>query len=204
LNIMTAENTVNEVGKALLAADHKVHDLVEHDRPRATVKVLGVVSDVGDQPQLRLISGGMILAGLLRRDARMIGAGARMLLAHELATATKSAIKHRVNRKRPRSASGKGEEKPRPGHDRDKEESSFPSGHSAGATAVGAAFSAVYPEYRIPALAASSAIALAQIPRRAHYPTDVGVGLAIGALSAGAVGLAWRLAQTGLIRFADR
>ena len=201
---MTAENTVSEVGKALLDADHKVHNLVEHDRPPAAVKVLSFLSDVGDQPQLRMISGAMILAGLLRRDARMIGAGARMLLAHELATAAKGAIKHRVNRKRPRSASGKDEEKPQRGHDRDKEENSFPSGHSAGSTAVSSAFSAVYPEYRLQALAASSAIALAQIPRRAHYPTDVGVGLAIGAASAGAVGWAWRLLQAGLIRLAAR
>lgn len=201
---MTAENTVNEVGKALLDADHKVHALVEHDRPRATVKVLGFLSEVGDQPQLRLISSGTILAGLVRRDARMIGAGTRMLLAHELATAVKSAIKHRVNRKRPRSASDKHEEKPRPGHDRDKEENSFPSGHSAGSTAVSSAFSAVYPEYRIPALVASGAVALAQIPRRAHYPTDVGVGLAIGAVSAGLVGLAWRLTQASLLRLAAR
>jgi membrane-associated phospholipid phosphatase len=201
---MTAENTVNEVGKALLDADHKVHDLVKQDRSRATVKVMGFLSDVGDQPQLRLISGGTILAGLVRRDAKMIGAGVRMLLAHELATATKGAIKHRVNRKRPRSASDKGDEKPRPGHDRDKEESSFPSGHSAGSTAVSSAFAAVYPEYRVPALAASGAVALAQIPRRAHYPTDVAVGLAIGAASARVVGLAWRLAQAGLVRLTVR
>jgi undecaprenyl-diphosphatase len=201
---MTAENTVSEVGKALLDADHKVHDIVKQDRPRATVKVMGFLSEVGDQPQLRLISGGTILAGLVRRDAKMVGAGLRMLLAHELATATKGAIKHRVNRKRPRSAPHKHEEKPRRGHDRDKEENSFPSGHSAGSTAVSSAFSAVYPQFRIPALAASSAVALAQIPRRAHYPTDVGVGLVIGAASARVVGLAWRLAQAGLIRIAAR
>lgn len=201
---MTAENTVNEVGKALLDADHKVHDLVERDRPHAAVEVLGFLSEAGDQPQLRLISGAVIVVGLVRRDPRMIGAGARMLITHELATAVKSAIKGRINRKRPRSASGKDEEKPRPGHDRDKEESSFPSGHSAGATAAGAAFAAVYPEYRFPALAASAAIALAQIPRRAHYPTDVAVGVAIGAASAGAVDLAWRLVQAGVIRLAAR
>jgi membrane-associated phospholipid phosphatase len=201
---MTAQNTVDEVGKTLLEADHKVHAIIEQDRPRATVKVLGFLSEVGDQPQLRLISGGTILAGLVRRDVRMIGAGARMLLAHELATAVKSAIKHRINRKRPRSAEDKDDEKPRPGHDRDKEENSFPSGHSAGSTAVSSAFSAVYPEYRLPALAASSAVALAQIPRRAHYPTDVGVGLVIGAVSARVVGLAWRLAQAGLVRLAAR
>jgi len=201
---MTAENTITEAGKALLEADHKVHAKVKADGPRASVAVAGFLSDVGDQPQLRFISGGVMLGGLLRRDPRMIGAGLRMLLAHELATATKSAIKHRVNRTRPRSAADKDAEKPRPGHDRDKEENSFPSGHSAGSTAVGSAFSAVYPQYRLPVLAASGAVALAQIPRRAHYPTDVAVGMVIGAASAGIVGLAWRIAKAGLICLAAR
>lgn len=201
---MTAENTVNEAGKALLDADHKVHTLVKEETPRASVEVAGLLSEVGDQPQMRWICGGVVLAGLLRRDLRMVGAGARMLLAHELATATKSAIKHRVNRKRPRSAASKEAEKPRPGHKTDKEENSFPSGHSAGATAVSTAFAAVYPERRIPALIAASMVALAQIPRRAHYPTDVAVGALIGTASAGVVGLAWRIAQGALLRVAAR
>jgi membrane-associated phospholipid phosphatase len=35
-------------------------------------------------------------------------------------------------------------------------------------------------------------VGAAQIPRCAHYPTDVGAGLALGAAANGAVGLLWR------------
>lgn len=195
---MTPENGAQAAGEALLDVDHKVHEAVKQDRSSALVKAAGTLSDIGDQPQLRLLCGGMIVLGLLRKDARMVAAGTRMLLAHEVATGAKSAIKHRIHRRRPRSASGKHDEKPHAGRRDDKEDTSFPSGHSAGAMAVGSAFAALYPEHRKPALIAAGAIAVAQIPRCAHYPTDVGVGLAIGAAANGLVGLAWRL-----LRFAS-
>lgn len=187
-----------DAGDALLDMDHKVHEAVKGGRSKPLVKLLGVLSDIGDQPQARLLCGSIIVVGLLRSDMRMVAGGARMLVAHEVATAIKSAVKHRVDRKRPRSASDKDEEKPQAGRSNDKEESSFPSGHSAGAMAIASAFSAVYPAQRKPAMVAASAIALAQIPRCAHYPTDVGAGLAIGAAADGLVGLAWRLVRSGV------
>jgi membrane-associated phospholipid phosphatase len=197
---MTAENGAQAAGEALLDVDHKIHEAVEQDRSSTVVKAAGKLSDVGDQPQLRLLCGGMIVLGVLRKDARMIAAGTRMLLAHELATAAKSAVKHRVHRRRPRSASGKHDEKPHAGHRSGKEDTSFPSGHSAGAMAVASAFSALYPEHRNPALIAAGAVALAQIPRCAHYPTDVGVGLTIGAAADGVIGLGWRLLRLASAR----
>ena len=69
---------------------------------------------------------------------------------------------------------------PTAGRNTSKEETSFPSGHSAGAAAVARAFARDYPEHAAPAYAAAGALALAQIPRCAHYPTDVGAGLALG------------------------
>lgn len=201
---MTEKNKAEKAGKALLATDHKAHEAAERSRGSLLVKAAGTLSEIGDQPQLRLVCAGVIAAGLVRADVRLIGAGVRMLIAHEVATAAKSAIKGRVDRKRPRSADGKHEEKPRAGHHSDKEENSFPSGHSAGATAVACAFGAVYPRFRAPALLAASAVAIAQVPRRAHYPTDVGAGAAIGAASSGFVSLAVRLASTGFARLSIR
>jgi len=182
-------------GERLLDADHRIHKAVEQDRGSRLVKATGTLSEIGDQPQMRLLCAGMIAAGLLRKDMRLLGAGARMLLAHELAAAMKSAVKHRVDRRRPRSASGKAEEKPRSGSSSDKEESSFPSGHSAGAMSAAVAFSSAYPRYSVPALLTASAVAGAQVPRCAHYPTDVGAGLAIGAAAGGIVNGAWKLAS---------
>ncbi|MET1083287.1 MAG: hypothetical protein ABWY12_09615, partial [Burkholderiales bacterium] len=49
--------------------------------------------------------------------------------------------------------------------------------------------------HRAVALLAGSSVALAQIPRCAHYPTDVGAGVAIGVAADGIVGLAWRLVR---------
>lgn len=196
---MTAKEQAGEAGNALLDMDHSVHEAVKPDRHSSFVKVLGKLSDIGDQPQARTLCGGLIVVGLVRSDTRMMAAGVRMLLAHELATLAKSMIKQRVDRKRPRSADGKDEERPTAGESNDKEESSFPSGHSAGAMALACAYGAVNPQRRAAALLAGSSVALAQIPRCAHYPTDVGAGVAIGVAADGIVGLVWRLARSATV-----
>jgi undecaprenyl-diphosphatase len=168
---------------ALRETDAKVAEAVLPVRYEPAVRVLAFLSDIGDQPQMRTLSGGLIGAGLLVRDGRLARAGLRMLLAHELATAAKNFVKRRVDRTRPRSL-GDGEAPHiRRGRNEHKEETSFPSGHSAGAAAVARAFVREYPEHRIAAYAGAGSVALAQIPRCAHYPTDVGAGLAIGGAS---------------------
>ena len=172
-----------DAGEALLELDHAAHQAVKPVRHHPAVKVLGAVSDIGDQWPLRLLSGGVLLAGVIRRDQRMVRAGARMLLAHEMATLTKNAIKQRIDRSRPRSARNEGDRTPKPGNNTDKEETSFPSGHSAGAMAVASAMAGEYPALRGPALGAGALVAAAQIPRCAHYPTDVGAGMVIGVLA---------------------
>lgn len=192
---MNPQHSLRPPGQTLLDLDHTVHETAEDHRKNPVVRAMAWLSQIGDQPQLRLLSGGLIVAGLARSDARMAAAGARMLLAHELATACKSFIKHRVDRKRPRSAGSRGQEQPHAGHSHAKEDNSFPSGHSAGATAVACAFAAVYPQHGNAARLAAGAVALAQIPRCAHYPTDVAAGIAIGVAADAAVGLALCLAR---------
>ena len=176
----------------LFELDRKARRAFLAHRENRVVKALDKLGDVGDQPPLRVISGGLLVLGLVRADARMVRAGARMLLAHELATAAKNRVKHRIDRSRPRSATGTDGHKPKAGHDRRKEESSFPSGHAAGSMAVACAFAAEYPQYRAAALATSGAIGLARIPSCAHYPSDVAAGWAIGALTSATTGLAGR------------
>src|SRR3954452_25340641 len=67
---------------------------------------------------------------------RLVRAGARMLLAHEAATLVKNVFKTNIDRTRPRSASSRKDKKARKGNSSAKEQSSFPSGHSAGAIAA--------------------------------------------------------------------
>lgn len=167
-------------GEALMRIDREATDAAAPHSRTAPVKALSWYSEIGDQPQMRMLGGGLALAGLLRRDPRMARAGVRMLLAHELATAAKNIVKHRVDRLRPRSAEDEDEQVPEAGRNTDKEHTSFPSGHSAGATAVARALAREYPELQAPALVAAGLAAGAQVPRTAHYPTDVAAGIAVG------------------------
>lgn len=151
------------------------------------VRAIAAVGKVGDQPPLRALSGAVLAAGLLRRDRQMVRAGLRMLAAHTLATAAKNVVKRRVDRTRPNVLVKEGRYNMKRGRKRSKAETSFPSGHSAGAMAVGCAFAREFPDHRVAALTAAGLVALAQIPRCAHYPTDVGAGSLIGILSDAAV-----------------
>jgi len=160
------------------------------------MEALGRFASLGDQPPLRTLCVAAIAAGVAGGNWRLARAGVRMLVAHSLATLAKDYVKERVDRTRPRSKGGRGKDHvPRPGGNRSKEETSFPSGHSAGAAAVARAFARDYPEYAAPAYAVGGALALAQIPRCAHYPTDVGAGLALGIVAEAIVDIGVRLVE---------
>ncbi len=170
-----------KASKAVLAADEAAAEAALPYQGSPAMEALGRFASLGDQPPLRTLCAALIAAGVAGGDRRLARAGVRMLVAHTLATLAKDFVKERVDRTRPRSKGEKGKDHvPKPGRDDSKEETSFPSGHSAGAAAVAWAFARDYPEYAGAAYAAGSALALAQIPRCAHYPTDVGAGLAIG------------------------
>ncbi len=184
-------NQAKKAEGAVMGADAAALAAVEPWRDSKAVEALSWYSELGDQPQMLTLSSGLLALGLARGDGRMARAGARMIAAHLLATAAKNFIKHRIDRTRPRSATGRDGHRMKPGRKRSKEETSFPSGHSAGAIAVARAFAREYPEYRAPALGAAGLIALAQIPRCAHYPSDVGAGLAVGVAAEAAVAALW-------------
>ncbi len=192
---MDARRNLDRALERVARADAKIVDAVEPHRETPPVKALSFASKIGDQPPLRTLSASLILAGLLASNARLARAGARMLLAHELATVAKNFVKDRVDRTRPRSAQSLSDRKMRAGRNPTKEESSFPSGHSAGALAVARAFSREFPEYQGLAHTAASLVAIAQVPRCAHYLTDVGAGLVIGAAAEAVINQAWRSAE---------
>ena len=192
---MMLRRRMEATGKSLLEVDVRVHEMVDPHAESRPIRALDAFSKLGDQPELRLVSSALIVAGTLADSDRLVRAGARMILAHEAATFAKSAIKHRIDRTRPRSADSQSQKKPRKGAHRAKEKTSFPSGHSSGAVAAASAFSREYPEYRGAALAAAALISAAQVPRRAHYVTDVIAGLAVGLLAEAVVDLAWRASR---------
>ncbi|MGI8706409.1 MAG: phosphatase PAP2 family protein [Sphingomicrobium sp.] len=180
---------------SVLEADVEITDALGEHNGSLPVKALLKFSKLGDQPELRLISAGLVAAGLAVGNERLSRAGMRMLVAHELATAAKDFVKHRIDRTRPRNARDRRQSKARPGGSTAKEHTSFPSGHSAGAVAVAQAFSREFPGQRAPALAAAGLIALGQIPKSAHYPTDVAAGAILGAASEAVIAIVWPAAD---------
>ncbi|WP_167737505.1 phosphatase PAP2 family protein [Sphingomonas parva] len=187
---------LEDAAEPLLAADVEVVEAVQPIRDNPVFERL---ADLGDEPQLRILCAATMALGAFQQDRRLVLAGARMLAAHTLATFAKDFVKHRIDRTRPRSL-GRAETDHRlaPGRSRAKEESSFPSGHAAGAAAVARAFARAFPEAAAPAYAAGGVLAAAQIPRCAHYPTDVGAGLAIGIAAEAALDAGLALAAKAL------
>ena len=184
--------TLKKAARAVTSAEARLADRAAEHRDSRPVRILSTIGEIGDQPQLRLLGGGLIAAGLLARRQRLAHAGVRMLLAHELSTAIKNFVKERVDRTRPRSAETKKQSHPRPGKRTTKEQTSFPSGHTAGAVAAAQAFAHEFPEHRHIARVTAGVVAGAQVPRCAHYPTDVGVGAIIGFAAERLVALLWK------------
>lgn len=177
---MTGKKTKKKApDTAVEKADLKVAETFMPYQDHPLVKAVSALAGVGDQPPMQALSWAVLTAGLLSRNDRLARAGGRMILAHLLATGAKSAVKHRVDRTRPHALEERKYRMER-GNGKAKEVSSFPSGHTAGAIAVARAFAREYPEHGKAALGAAGLVALAQIPRCAHYPTDVGAGIAIG------------------------
>ena len=169
------------VADALLNADAATAEAALPIRDTPLHDALGVIASLADQPQLRVLCLGTVALGLVSDDTRLARTGLRMLAAHELATLAKTLVKAAVVRRRPRSTEDTAEDAaPELGHDTSKEQSSFPSGHAGGATAVARAFARAYPDQRPAAYGAAAIGALVQVPRCAHYPTDIGAGVLIG------------------------
>ena len=192
---MILSKQIDSAGDYLIEFDDRAHSAFEPYGDSAPVTALDVFSKLGDQPELRLISVALLVGGIFTRSDRMLRAGARMLIAHEAATFVKDRVKVEIDRKRPRSATGRHEKKPKKGEHTAKEMTSFPSGHSAGAVAAARAFSREYPEYRLAAIGAAGVIAASQVPRRAHYPTDVIAGVAIGLAAEALTNAVWNAAR---------
>ena len=161
-------------------ADAQVAEAASQARDHPVVKVLGKLSELADQPPLIILSSLTLTAGLMTGRRPLARAGARMLAAHLIATAAKTVIKDRVDRTRPHVLVDEGRYSMEAGDDSDKAMRSFPSGHTAGIVAVTRALAREYPAAALPGAALSIAVAGVQIPRCAHYPSDIGAGAIIG------------------------
>lgn len=183
-----APEALRQVEAVDIAVAREAADL----QKRPLIKLLGQASEMADQPPLAAISIATLAAGLLLRRPRLAIAGARMLAAHGVATAIKGQVKRTVDRTRPYVLAEEQRYIVRKGQEKDTRYNSFPSGHTAGAVAVAQAIARTHPPAALPARLWAAAIAAIQIPRCAHYPSDVAAGALIG------------LAGDGIVRLAER
>lgn len=183
-----APEALRQVEAVDIAVAREAADL----QKRPLIKLLGQASEMADQPPLAAISIATLAAGLLLRRPRLAIAGARMLAAHGVATAIKGQVKRAVDRTRPYVLAEEQRYIVRKGQEKDTRYNSFPSGHTAGAVAVAQAIARTHPPAALPARLWAAAIAAIQIPRCAHYPSDVAAGALIG------------LAGDGIVRLAER
>lgn len=176
------EEAAEEVGaitRADLAIVRAAHPLGES----VVGKALGEVSELTDQPPLVAASLTTLVVGLATRQPRIARTGLRMLLAHALATGIKTVIKDNFDRYRPRKVAEEGEATLERGESKEGEDRSLPSGHSAGAVAVARAIVRDNPGAAPIAYPLAATASLVQITRKAHFPTDIALGVIVGLAS---------------------
>lgn len=172
-------------------------------RDAPPVRIAGLLSDAADQPPL-FAAGGVVLAtGLAAGQPKLARLGVRLLASEALATGMKALVKRHVARTRPRKAHKDGRYVLRADKDGDRNEgpwNSFPSGHTAGAVATARAVMREYPGAALPAGGAAAAVAAVQLPKGAHFPSDVVAGAAIGLVAEAAADGLIRLLRARLAR----
>lgn len=169
-----------QAAKAVEKVDREAtHKAAEH-RDEPLVKATGFLAEIGDQPQLVATSIGTVVIGVIARRPDVIRGGVRMLAAHAAATFVKSAIKASVDRTRPEKAIEDGTARFERGKSDDHEQTSFPSGHTAGAVAVARAAARDIDGAGTPAALITGVVAVAQPINGKHYLTDLVVGAAVG------------------------
>lgn len=184
------------VEKAEISLVRRLSSLRDHP----VLKRLEPLSKMADQPPMLWLSAGVFAFGLVARRPRAAEAGLRMLASILLATAIKSAVKGTVTRTRPHRALDQGRYTSDTEGSEDKDEQSFPSGHTADAVSAARAVVRVWPQAGFPAYGLAAAVAALQPAKAKHYPSDVAAGAAIGAGAEALVDQAARLVMRASAR----
>ena len=169
-----------DVEAAAAAAQHRHHPVI---------RTLGAASEIADQIPLALVCGTVMAGGLIAGRADIARTGARMMAAHVVANVVKRRIKNRLRRIRPEEIVKDRDYTFEVGESEGGHDTSFPSGHTAGAVAVASIVARDIPSLALPAMGIAALIAGVQIPRAKHYPVDVAAGAALGLMAAGLVNL---------------
>lgn len=161
-------------------ADISVVEKLAPHRQDPVVRAAAKASELADQLPLMALSGAVLVAGLLARRPTLARAGRDMAASALAAAILKTVVKKSVSRTRPHLLLDDNLYEVEAGGPDEGPWHSFPSGHTAGAVAAARAFARNYPSAGVLAYAAAAGVAAAQIPRAAHYPSDVAAGMLLG------------------------
>lgn len=186
---MLVEDVIETVERADLAVAEQAAEVRHHPVTLA----LGHLSEVADQPPMFTLGALVFAGGILAGDRKVAQAGGRLLASVALATAIKSAVKAVVVRTRPYVLAEEGRYETGLMGPNEGPYNSFPSGHTANAVASARAVARVWPEATLPLYGAAAAIAAIQVPRCAHYPSDVTAGALVGLAAEAVVDRLWPL-----------
>jgi membrane-associated phospholipid phosphatase len=127
------------------------------------------------------IPAGMVIAGLLKHDDKMLRNACITLAASGLCAGISNTLKYSVNRDRPYITYPDITKKSNGGSP------SFPSGHTSSAFATATSISLAYPKWYIivPSFTWAGTVAYSRMELGVHYPSDVLAGAIVGA------GTAW-------------
>jgi membrane-associated phospholipid phosphatase len=149
-----------------------------HHNP--ALRAVTAFSQLADQPPLLAASGAVVAWGLLTGDRRLARRGGHLVASVALATLLKGTVKRALSRTRPNMLLDEGRYRVEPLGPDEGPWHSFPSGHMAGSVALARAIFRCWPSAWRPAYAAAAVVGLVQVPRGAHYPSDVLAGAVVG------------------------
>ncbi|SEK51660.1 PAP2 superfamily protein [Sphingomonas palmae] len=171
--------STKEIVRQVAVAEHRLIEPVLAWQDGKLVRALTPLCKLADETPLMVLSGATLTAGLVLRRPGTTRLGVRMFAAHLVANAAKTVLKGSVDRLRPNAVDHEPEIKPGSGTD-NKAANAFPSGHTAGAVAVAQAVAHEFPRVAAPARAVAVVASATQVPRGAHYLTDMLSGAAVG------------------------
>lgn len=162
-----------------------------------------MVNHLGDGLVLVLISGALLLVGLVFKRPPWRDAGVWSLMAHGAAGIAVQSLKRLIGRPRPRFMHGEDVQLApslTDGFD------SFPSGHATASFAVAAVLAKYFPRLAWVFYGLAGLVAVSRVVRGSHYATDAVVGAALGLIVglaiANPLGSRWRSSSVGLIKLA--
>lgn len=159
----------------LYLADQQIYVAVQKARGDFTDHVSNATTDFGG-PWAYAISGGLIVGGLIAKDANIRDTGREALEAAVLAGVITTVLKEIFGRERPYVTDGETVLAPFSGN------TSFPSGHATTAFAVASVIAMRTDGWIVPTVAYTLAtlVAMDRVNDQAHFASDVFAGAAIG------------------------